>query len=409
MKREKKDVLFLCQFFFPEYISSATLPYDTAKALNKNGLSVHVLCGYPKEYVNESKVPLYEKINGIYIRRLRYLQLGRKNFLGRLINYLSFVGVSALHLWELKKYKCVIVYSNPPILPLLAVWAKKLFGTKFIFVAYDVYPEIAIRTGEISESGIMAKIMNFINKRVYASADSVVALGTEMKQFMLKNRRINDDRITVIPNWYEDRKENRIHKRVNRFSEKYKDTFVVSYFGNMGTCQDIDTILGAIRLLKKDRKIRFMFAGHGNKMTLLRKTAEGEKLPNVDIYDFLQGQDFRDALEISNCALVSIHSDITGLCVPSKIYGNMMSGLPIIAIMGDSDIVEDIKINHMGTVINNGDSDMLAGTLRAWAENEQECRGMGENARKVYLRKYTADICTEKYVKLVKKILKQNM
>ena len=25
----KKDILFLCQFFYPEYISSAVLPFDT--------------------------------------------------------------------------------------------------------------------------------------------------------------------------------------------------------------------------------------------------------------------------------------------------------------------------------------------------------------------------------------------
>ena len=31
----KKDILFLCQFFYPEYISSAVLPFDTAKALHQ--------------------------------------------------------------------------------------------------------------------------------------------------------------------------------------------------------------------------------------------------------------------------------------------------------------------------------------------------------------------------------------
>ena len=47
---QKQDVLFLCQFFYPEYNSSATLPWDTAKYLAKSGLSVGAVCGYPKEY-----------------------------------------------------------------------------------------------------------------------------------------------------------------------------------------------------------------------------------------------------------------------------------------------------------------------------------------------------------------------
>ena len=28
--KKKKDILFLCQYFYPEYVSSATLPFDTA-------------------------------------------------------------------------------------------------------------------------------------------------------------------------------------------------------------------------------------------------------------------------------------------------------------------------------------------------------------------------------------------
>ena len=52
----KKDILFLCQFFYPEYISSAVLPFDTAKALHQAGFSVEVLCGYPREYSDREDV-----------------------------------------------------------------------------------------------------------------------------------------------------------------------------------------------------------------------------------------------------------------------------------------------------------------------------------------------------------------
>jgi hypothetical protein len=83
--RNRKDILFLCQFFYPEYISSATLPFDTAKALSEAGFSVGVLCGYPKEYNNTKEVKKNENHEGIEIKRLNYDQLKRSNFLGRLI------------------------------------------------------------------------------------------------------------------------------------------------------------------------------------------------------------------------------------------------------------------------------------------------------------------------------------
>ena len=67
----KKDILFLCQFFYPEYISSAVLPFDTAKALHQAGFSVEVLCGYPREYSDSKNVPQTETAEGIFIRRLK--------------------------------------------------------------------------------------------------------------------------------------------------------------------------------------------------------------------------------------------------------------------------------------------------------------------------------------------------
>ena len=76
--REKKDIVFLCQFFHPEYISSAQLPFDTAKALQRAGFSVDVICGYPKEYYTGSPVAKEEILEGIGIHRLRYLQPDRK-------------------------------------------------------------------------------------------------------------------------------------------------------------------------------------------------------------------------------------------------------------------------------------------------------------------------------------------
>lgn len=73
MMKEKKDVLFLCQYFYPEYVSSATLPYQTARVLVSAGFDVGVLCGYPKEYSNVQNVSFVEVHDGIYIKRVRYV------------------------------------------------------------------------------------------------------------------------------------------------------------------------------------------------------------------------------------------------------------------------------------------------------------------------------------------------
>ena len=61
--KKKRDILFLCQFFYPEYISSAQLPFDTVRALQAEGFTVD----------NAVNVPL---IAGTYIPVALFLETG---------------------------------------------------------------------------------------------------------------------------------------------------------------------------------------------------------------------------------------------------------------------------------------------------------------------------------------------
>ncbi len=400
---KKKDILFLCQFFYPEYVSSATLPYDTARALKEAGYRVDALCGYPKEYSEAGNLPLKETVEGMEIRRLKYLQLKRSGFLGRLINYFSFTFMVFLNLWRFRDYRAVVVYSNPPILPWIASWGKKLFRTQLFFVAYDLYPEIAVNTGTLRQGNLICRLMNHINKVVYPRLDGVIALSEEMKDFILKNRNVEAEKIHVIPNWYADEAEQPRKAGENSFEKLVQGRFTVSYFGNMGTAQDMETILDAIRRLKGE-DICFLFAGHGNKMQSLKEIIRQEGLDKVFVYDFLREQDFRDALAVSGCALVSLERGLTGLCVPSKTYSYMQQGIPLLAVMDRGDIVRDIEAGA-GCWVRNGQGEQLARYILQLRDNPQRRQEMSDTCRRLYLEKYTTQICTAKYVALMKRSL----
>ena len=401
--KKKRDILFLCQFFYPEYISSAQLPWDTVQALKKAGFTVDALCGYPREYSDGNNIPEKETVDGVNIHRLKYIQTGRAGFLGRIINYFSFTFMVLLHLFEIAAYRAVVVYSNPPILPWIASWAKVLFGTKLVFVSYDLYPEVATVTNTLREGNIICRLMEHINKCVYRRADKVVALSSEMKDYILAHRNALETQVDVIPNWYADQGETERNREENRFRDTVENRFVVSYFGNMGTMQDMDTILGAIRELK-DEDIFFLFAGHGNKMEKLKSIVEQEGISNIAIHKFLHGQDFRDALAISDCAFVSLEKGATGLCVPSKTYSYMMQGLPLLAIMDECDIVRDIEAGA-GAWVRSGESEKLAKIIRSLKDDPEAVARMRKTCRRIYLENYTTEICTNKYVTLFQKLL----
>lgn len=408
--KEKRDVLFLCQFFYPEYVSSATLPYDTAQALNKAGFTVDALCGYPREYNLHGPVPKQENVDGIGIQRLKYIQTKRAKFVGRLINYFSFTFAVLLQFARLRNYRSIIVYSNPPVLPWIASMAAKMFGTKVIFVCYDVYPEIAIRTNTLRGKSIICKMMRAINKSLYKRVSMVVALSQDMKDFLLQNRKeLDERRITVIPNWYED-KQPLDHERAftNPLFEKLtaRKAFVVSYFGNMGVAQDLDTLLSVIKEFRDSPDIAFLFAGHGKKVASINEMSKTEQIDNVYVFDFLHDTDYPDALCISDAFVVTLGAELTGMAVPSKTYSYMMSGKPVIAIMSrDTDLSKELTTRNAGFGLNVGDISGLVSALKKLRSDDAGRQAMGANARKLFKEKYTTEICTARYTDVVRKFL----
>lgn len=404
--KPKKDILFLCQFFYPEYISSAQLPFDTAKALKTAGYSVDVLCGYPREYLKDANIPVRETVEGIGIRRLKYIQLDRSGFLGRIVNYFSFTFMVLLNLFRASGYRTVVVYSNPPILPWIASWAKTLFGTKLVFVAYDLYPEVATVTNTLRDGHPICRLMNHINHCICNRADRIVALSKEMKTYILQHRKFPEANVKVIPNWFPDHGVLQKNTQQNPFAEITKGRFTVSYFGNMGTMQDMETVLEAVRILKDHPDIFFLFAGHGNKMDALQDTVRKEKIGNIAIYPFLHGKDFAAALAISDCALVTLVDGATGLCVPSKTYSYMMQGIPLLAVMDEGDIVSDIE-QGAGRWVRNGQGQLLAQHIRELQKNPAIMAQMRSKCRAIYEENYTEYICTQKYISLFQELFGQ--
>ncbi|MCQ2412191.1 MAG: glycosyltransferase family 4 protein [Sphaerochaetaceae bacterium] len=394
-----KDILFLCQFFYPEHVSSATLPFDTAKYLAANGFTVDALVGYPKEYTHGENFPLDEVTENVGIHRIKYIELDRKKTINRLINYFSFTGAALLNIGRLKNYQSVVVYSNPPVLPIVPILAHKLFKTKFVFVAYDVYPEIAYASKTLSPGSLIDRVMSRINHHLYKHASHIVTLTDEMKEFLLKKRpELDADRVTTIANWAHEKELKPDHEAYQRFG--YADgLFVVSYFGNMGTCQDVDTMMGAAEQLDGDDRIKFLIVGHGNKKAEVEKRAG--KLKNVQVIDFLTGRDFEQAVAVSSCCIVSLEKGLMGTCAPSKYYSYLQGGQPVLAVVEKgSYLYEEVEREQIGYSIEVGDILSLKNAILELADNQEDCEAMGQRAKILYEREYNMDVAFNKYANM---------
>ena len=403
----KKDIVFLCQFFYPETVSSATLPFDTATYLASKGYQVGALCGYPKEYSAQKDVPTEEVKDGVQIRRLKYIQLSRKSSFGRLVNYFSFTLKAWLSVRKLKDSRAVIVYSNPPVLPIAALRAKKKYGTKLIFVAYDVYPEIAYASGIVAPGSLLDKVMNWINRRLYAQADAVVALTDEMRQYLLDNRpELTPDRVVTIENWaHEKEKAPLAPETLEKFGFT-PDQFVVGYFGNLGTCQDVDTLLQTALALKNDSGVGFLIVGHGNKKETVKEFVVRHNLENVKVFDYLTGTDFAQAVALASCSVVSLESGLKGLCAPSKYYSCLLGGHPVVAVgEPDSYLAFEVQRKELGFFVKNGDAESFCAAIDKMRHNPEFLRTMSQNATLLYNQCYDYSIAMEKYKTLIQELL----
>jgi glycosyltransferase involved in cell wall biosynthesis len=251
--------------------------------------------------------------------------------------------------------------------------------------------------------------MERLNKVIFKNISKVVALSTEMKEYLINSREgLSNDNVAVIPNWYasdvvydrNNAKENPLFKDILQ-----KEPLIISYFGNMGIAQDMETILDTIRKLKDNNNVHFLFAGHGNKMDTLKKKLAEERMENTTIFDFLHGKDFSDALAISDAFIVSLESSLNGLCVPSKTYSYMSAGKPILAIMNPNcDISMDLTNHNAGFTVETGQSEALVKHIVTLG-NKEISKEMGNNCRDLFLNKFTKDICTNKYVNLINQVL----
>lgn len=402
MKDSKKDIVFLNQYFYPGHNTTATLPFDTARFLAAQGFSVGALVGYPREYSTDVHLPLTETAEGVEIRRIRYLQLRRLRVIGRLINYFSLTFHMWLHASYLKNYKTVVVYSNPPILPIVALRAKRKYGTKIVFVAHDVYPEVAYASKSLTPKSLISRVMNRINRELYGSADCVVALTDEMREFLLAHRPgLTPDRIVTIANWAHEKERKADPEAYERFGYP-NGQFVVSYFGNMGICQDIETLMKTAEMLKDDDRVRFLIVGHGSKKESVEKRVKERGLHNVQVLNFLIGKDFEQAVAVSSCSIISLESGLKGTCAPSKYYSYLQGGQPILSIIDpDSYLAAEAKEKKIGYSVNNGDSAGLRDHILALVEHPEEVKAMGERAKKLYEEQYAYEVAMEKYRKVM--------
>ncbi|HEY2686519.1 MAG TPA: glycosyltransferase family 4 protein [Steroidobacteraceae bacterium] len=372
------------RYCYPDRSATSQILFDLAEAVSATGRQVHVFCS--RQLYDDAKARLapFESYHGVDIHRVFTTRFGRGALLGRSIDYASFyVSVACKLLWRLRRGDVLIAKTDPPLLSILAAPLARMKGAILINWQQDVFPEVASELGANPlPRWLDARLRRWRDASLKAARLNVT-VGERMQEY-LHQRGIPMAQIKVVENWSDSRaivpkpsSESALRQRLGLGRD-----FVVGYSGNLGRAHESEALLGAAVRLRDDPAVTFLFIGGGVKMEALRSAARERTLTRVCFLPYQPRESLEDSLAAADVHLASLLPSLEGLIVPSKFYGILAAGRPVIFI-GDQDgeLARIIRQERCGIIVPAGDADALVAAIARLKADPELCAAMGVAAR----------------------------
>jgi glycosyltransferase involved in cell wall biosynthesis len=342
-----------------------------------------------------SGCPPLEIWQGAVVRRGGWRVDAKRNLLGRAVGYLSF---SAWLAWRLtfrtRADSHLLVVTNPPFSPIVVWICSMLRGWRYDIILHDLYPDGLVAIGSLTESSPITSIWRGLNKRTFARARKILVLGRDMERLVRIRYRVSAGKIGYMPHWsphvpsvLKPAVATRLWSRLN-----LHDQFVVQYSGNMGLWHDIDTIVHAAWLLRRDKEILFLLIGQGRRRARAEERSRKLGADNILWLPFQPIEVLADSLGCCHAALISQRAGLEGIAVPSKLYGILASGRAVLAqVPATSETALVVREEECGLVILPGDAQALADAIQDLANDRLKSYTMGVKSLAAYRRKYTLE------------------
>jgi glycosyltransferase involved in cell wall biosynthesis len=376
-------ILFLNQFFWPDTAATGQLLSDVAEYLAGSGEAVEVICG-SANYGGANTAPA----PAVTITRLRTAEFSG-SITGRIRSYLSFLGGSLWHGLRHSAPDVVVTLTTPPFISLVGLAIQKLRGAKHVIWEMDVYPDIAVDLG-VLKPGIASRTLAWLADLPRRHADRVIVLGDCMRTRLLSHG-LDEKKIFVAENWADcDARLSPVEPPPAIRPEGLS----VIYSGNFGRAHDVETIARAMASLNGgDAGIQFMFGGGGSQQSWIRDFCEMNAVGSAKFLPYCERDELRARLTSGDIGLVTQRGDSVGAVVPSKSYGIMAAGRPVLFI-GPRQSTTALMIERYGCGwhVDCNDVSGLVALLRRLNANKEEVCAAGERAYKAFVDHYQRSI-----------------
>jgi glycosyltransferase involved in cell wall biosynthesis len=389
------SILFVNQHYAPDVAATGQCLADLAEYLVDAGYDVDVLAGHARYDAGQVEAPAREVRNGVLVTRVATTRFGRRTHLGRLIDYASFYLTVLARLLFGRRYDGVIFLTTPPLISLVGRIARTLRGQRYGIWSMDLHPEAEIAAGMLSERSVASRVLAWLDARAYRGADFVVDLGPYMRDLVAR-KGVSPDRSQTVSIWG-GRTDLTSPNGANPLTSRLEleNRFVVMYSGNAGIVHDFGAIFEAMRLLRDDARIYFLFVGDGPRRRAVEEFARREGVANFSYRDYFPRDLLRYSLSVAHVHLISLRPQFVGISVPSKLYGAMASARPILFVGPErcetADAIRDARCGVVVDPASVGDAaagKKIAEVLEGWADVRSAREELGARGRCAYVERY---------------------
>jgi len=374
-------ILLLNLYYPPDTSATAKMAHSVVEALSVSH-SVTVLCGRPSYDPTERRPwrPYQTEIAG----RARIIRAGSTAFprfemTKRLVNYLSYVAL-AIPRSLFVPCDAVLAMTDPPFQGIVGAIVAMLKRKPYVYNIRDLYPDMAVG-GSIVAPGMLARVWEKLHRWALRRAACVIVLGEDMRARIIA-KRVEPARVLVVRDGTEILPTNTPLAAPNPEvvrAIRGNFSFVLVHAGNLGFYGAWNTLVTAARHLTNEG-VGLVFVGDGAQRPQIEAAAEGSG--NIRFLEFFPASRIPSVLAAGDAHIITVKRGLEGVVVPSKMYGILAAGKPILAVAPkETDAVSQGVQRGFAVAADPDRPAEVVNAVRALASDPNKLKAMSEAAR----------------------------
>lgn len=373
----KKNILIFTPHFFPENQIINDLIFSLSNKYNFTVITSFP--HYPKRELYKSYSLLKNSCeikDKVRIIRLPLTPRIGKNLLFLSLNYLSYFFLSILIMPYLliKPFDKVFIYQTSPItvalVPTLIGKIKKIKSSIWIL---DLWPETLHSFNFIFKDYVIS-FFNKFAKFIYSNNNNLL-ISSEGFSKIIQDKIINKNKIFFLPQWVDSNQTSNENIEV-KYPVLGKNSFKITFAGNIGSAQDIESVVKAIEFSEPNKEIHWIFIGDGSQIGILRDYINKNNSNNVHLLGSYSKKYMNYFYNKTDALLISLKpSKAFDPVLPAKLQSYMYSGKPILT-MASGEVSKVVKNFNIGLIANSGDFKQLSLNINSMISFDQKRKNL---------------------------------